>query len=1047
MASAETYIFWNPAVPAERKTLARYVLEGLDDIAQIFHQAKVDLRKLTGDPSFCGYVSGDPRRVRLEVKALYQRLQKGKPKAGGDCLSYVLEPNESVGGRQRIRLAREVLFWGHGVCLDWVLLFAACLAHARIYSLIIITEDSDTQEDHAILGYWVDENRAKSSNRIVLDRRIILPLLKDKQIMVINATRIPLDEHGRSMKFEEAEKEAETWIDSVLYGVDIRLSREAGIEPLLPTPIERIEDDIVPQSKEFLLHESFTERPHLSACVDDFINDSKRKSGYLLFIGGAGEGKSAFVARCVKKKLDDPTSYEPVFHFIRRTEPGWDNPERMLRSLTAQLHRKHGVPLNEGLRARLQMAQSDQERVQVAADLFADTLERVSRVLATEVEKEVLWMDGLDEAFGPTGSYHNTPGLPGLLPAQLPPGIYAVLTSRPGDHLQWLSDLNLCVRYRLEDDRQISIDQVREYFTQHSNDVAPPLDAHFIGLAAERAQGNFYIAVQKLAEIRRNPTVSRDPDAIPASVKEYHAKVYSQVVAQAQRTGFTEQQVRFVLGLLAEVREPLTPEQLEAFAVPDYTMQILTWSADYFRPRPPQRSTRLPFEFNHTSIPEFLSEQLTHRERQAVHAHVASACLNWRELEGDARLYAMRHLPTHLAEAHRWDDLLGVVMDSELDYLTKWVEKGEGEQALRCLEGLIEHLERKDTSLDTAAGLATQLARIHSLRGRYDKSRHWLEYALGHASSPSGGRIKAVALHELGSLHKYRGEVQQAIRCYQEALKFCLEGEEVHHDEAAANLIGLATVSNERYQFLEAIRSAKEALEHAKLVNDMRHEAAAQRLIGTAFKHLGRYDEADAALRSALQVCEASDAELEKARVLNVMAYLQYDMALLRHQLPTHARTYFTDAMEASKHVSDLYCLLDAKVGLGGCALAMGATAEATSWFHQIRDALPQGQHSELLVAVRLGLAGVLHQNGMLEEAAQRYQETIAFCEQIDVRRGLTRAWVGLGAAQWHLGMHEQAQACWNQALQAAERISSASRHLTQVSIDSCKADCRVTPR
>jgi hypothetical protein len=95
MAAPEQYIFWNPTAPAERKKLARYVLEGLDDIVVIFHEAKADLRELTGDPAFYGYVSGDWRRVHSEVKALYQRLQKGKPKEGGDQLTYVLEPTES----------------------------------------------------------------------------------------------------------------------------------------------------------------------------------------------------------------------------------------------------------------------------------------------------------------------------------------------------------------------------------------------------------------------------------------------------------------------------------------------------------------------------------------------------------------------------------------------------------------------------------------------------------------------------------------------------------------------------------------------------------------------------------------------------------------------------------------------------------------------------------------------------------------------------------------------------------------------------------------
>lgn len=92
-----------------------------------------------------------------------------------------------------------------------------------------------------------------------------------------------------------------------------------------------LDDVIVPQSKEFLRHEDFTERPHWWALVEDFVNDPNRKCGYLLLVAGEGEGKSAFLAHCVCNAM------EPVCHFIRRTESGWDDPERMLRSLTAQL--------------------------------------------------------------------------------------------------------------------------------------------------------------------------------------------------------------------------------------------------------------------------------------------------------------------------------------------------------------------------------------------------------------------------------------------------------------------------------------------------------------------------------------------------------------------------------------------------------------------------------------------------------------------------------------------------------------------------------------
>lgn len=47
MFENEHRIMWNPSAPAEREKLALYVLEKLDDIARIFHEAKKDLKELT----------------------------------------------------------------------------------------------------------------------------------------------------------------------------------------------------------------------------------------------------------------------------------------------------------------------------------------------------------------------------------------------------------------------------------------------------------------------------------------------------------------------------------------------------------------------------------------------------------------------------------------------------------------------------------------------------------------------------------------------------------------------------------------------------------------------------------------------------------------------------------------------------------------------------------------------------------------------------------------------------------------------------------------
>jgi hypothetical protein len=87
---------------------------------------------------------------------------------------------------------------------------------------------------------------------------------------------------------------------------------------------------------EMTRHHDFVGRHWLSEHVQTFLHVSP--SGYLLLTGGPGVGKSAFVTAQIHQ------SPRPVvYHFIKRGMGSWDEPEALLRSLTAQLRRKYAL--------------------------------------------------------------------------------------------------------------------------------------------------------------------------------------------------------------------------------------------------------------------------------------------------------------------------------------------------------------------------------------------------------------------------------------------------------------------------------------------------------------------------------------------------------------------------------------------------------------------------------------------------------------------------------------------------------------------------------
>ena len=58
----------------------------------------------------------------------------------------------------------------------------------------------------------------------------------------------------------------------------------------------------------------------------------------------------------------------------------------------------------------------------------------------------------------------------------------------------------------------------------------------------------------------------------------------------------------------------------------------------------------LTYRIYHETFREFLLQKLA-TDLSECHSNWANYCLGWRKLNGYARLYALRYLPTHLIEA------------------------------------------------------------------------------------------------------------------------------------------------------------------------------------------------------------------------------------------------------------------------------------------------------------------------------------------------------------------------------------------------------------
>lgn len=453
----------------------------------------------------------------------------------------------------------------------------------------------------------------------------------------------------------------------------------------------------------------------------------------------------------------------------------------------------------------------------------------------------------------------------------------------------------------------------------------------------------------------------------------------------------------------------------------------------------------------HRSLIEWLTDRNNSGpyfvDRAKGHELIADAC--WKEFRCDPCTlspYGLTHLADHLIETRRYEDLIELVTSPELAMMSKWIERGDGDKALDCLIPLTEHMKGKRRLRKISAALATQIARVHSLRGQYDDAERWLKHAAELTSWWHGRRARAVALHELGSLHLYRGLIEQARQYYRQAQLLSVWGLPVYKDVHAAALLGLATVSLEQGHIKATVRRSIRILCSAIVRNEVRHIVAGKRLMGQALLKHGYFSQAAIHLKDAAVLAERFDVALETPKLLSLLGRLEYENALLQGTNLTEARGFLEKATAKAETVHDVITLAQATTALAWCDLHDGTGEDTISRFEEVKRGLPAGRHHDLRHAIDVGVAAAHHELGDLATARKLYEAAIESSPDGAVSAVPYRAMIGLGAIHWHAGNRELAADIWDRALALAAKLSPVTQALAQTSIDACRSDPLIPP-
>lgn len=774
-----------------------------------------------------------------------------------------------------------------------------------------------------------------------------------------------------------------------------------------------------------------------------------RSERALLIKGDPGTGKSAIVAELVHR---NPGGQVLAYHCCQWDVPDTLEPWRFVRSIAAmiasQLDAYAAMMRDPGVQEALSPAKCQSDP---ASALERGVLAPLERLHAPEGGPRYLLIDALDESlFLKTGSGTIVDLLASRLD-RLPPWLRIVATTRKEKDV--LNPLRGRRAEELDTQSPENLEDLRHYIALRL--ASPNLKQKLTEAEADRdevarvlcekGEGNFLYAEQALDGIERDEHQLGRLDALPPGMAGLYVLRFKRQFPD--QGSFAD--AKRLLDVIVAAREPLSEEQIAAATGLDRDEElpiVLRRLSSYVPARlGPDGLER--YAAYHKSLVDWLTRrrgELHSASPKRGHARLAESC--WQEYErgvDSMSPYAVAHLPAHLLELGWWTKLALLVADPGLGLIEKWVERGDA-LGLTCLNGLVEKGDLKPVH---QAFLSAQAARIYSRHGKHSEAERRLKEAVQQTSWRRGRRTRAIALHEMGSVYLSRGKKKQATRQYRRALRLCVWGVPVFHDEAAANRIALATIAFTQYHWGRVVRLARRAQREAQAAGDSRHAIAANRLIGLALDDLGRYQEAESELQAALESSQHTGAALETARLLNLKGCFYHGQATLRGEHYERATESFRQAMEVAESIYNLYSFVDAKLGLGWSAVADGKAGEAVDWFEQARASLSTEAYPELWIVLRLGNAATLHQSGALEKAAPEYQNVLAEAKRRDFRGTAARALVGLGAIHWHSGRREQANTAWTEARRIAKRNSPRDQQLTEANIRLCRTNPSVAPR
>jgi DNA-binding SARP family transcriptional activator/tetratricopeptide (TPR) repeat protein len=390
------------------------------------------------------------------------------------------------------------------------------------------------------------------------------------------------------------------------------------------------------------------------------------------------------------------------------------------------------------------------------------------------------------------------------------------------------------------------------------------------------------------------------------------------------------------------------------------------------------------------------------------------------DAEPDRRAASARQLTYYGQTAATAMDLL---YPSESDQRPRVPSSDIPDPALCDAEGASVWLDTELPSLVAAAEYAAEhgwphhIQHLSSTLHRHLRTRGWYTVAEKlHGRALAAGRStgdpsgQALALTDLGHIHRRQGRNDEAIDDFQQALDLARAIGNQRAQVTALN--GLARVMRRQGRHEQATHSFEQALDIARAIEDRAGQAEALNGLGDTFWARGRQEEAAHSFEQALEVARASGDRIGYLDALNALGHIHR-----RQGRYTQATENFVQALAIASGAGPRSAELSSAIGLGDVHRLQGRREQAIgNYEHALHLAQEIGDRNWQFEAAQ-GLGRLQETSGQSKLALTHHRQALDLATELGQPDDEARAHDGLAQAYHALGQHQQARHHWQQAL------------------------------